>query len=665
MRGVALAAALLLPALARAAAGEPAETVRVEGEGEKAPTDLTGPVTIIRASDFASRITTLAELLEESAGLRVRSYGGLGAFATVSMRGSTAEQVDVYVDGVLLNPALGGGVSLGDLSLNNVEAIEIYRGFTPSYLPGGSIGGAINIRTKIANGTTGTSSLSYGSYGTTEASGAASRRGRRADGLVSLDLLGSSGDFTFYDNNGTPLEGEDDGFETRRNNRFWTADLAGRAGVDLDGGGRFDLQAGFTRRRQGVPGIDAFQSESARSGMSRALVKARLSRDLAAVEGLRLDFDAWYTRTTQEFTDRSGDTTGGPSIDTEHLIEAAGPSALMRWHPRSSGRSSHYFSVLAAARRETARLTDHLNPAGDDGRAMRFTGALSIEDEIHLAGGRFILTPSARWTRLSSRFRSREDVGDSRLTGRLGAAWLIRPRLSLRASAGRFYREPSFLEIFGNEGSVTGGGPDLRPEAGSNYDLGLSWDAAPSGPADRVHIEASAFLRQVDDLIQFVLTSQSRVTAANTGRAVVTGAELSAGLGLFGWFHGSLDYTWQVARDRSDTFARGGDLPGRPRHDLSARAGVTRPWGHPYYGFTYLGPSYFDAAAATVGGGSGRDLYRVPGRYLHDVGFTRPLGSRFEMTLEVDNIFNVLTVDVVRYPLPGRLVQAKLRMTLP
>ena len=67
-------------------------------------------------------------------------------------------------------------------------------------------------------------------------------------------------------------------------------------------------------------------------------------------------------------------------------------------------------------------------------------------------------------------------------------------------------------------------------------------------------------------------TSQSQVTARNTGRARITGTELLAGIGLFGWFDGNLNYTWQIAKDRSDTFRRGSDLPGRPRHEVSARS---------------------------------------------------------------------------------------------
>ena len=57
--------------------------------------------------------------------MQVQDLGS--GFATVSIRGSTAEQVVVYLDGVPLNRALGGGVNLADLPLAQIESIEIYR----------------------------------------------------------------------------------------------------------------------------------------------------------------------------------------------------------------------------------------------------------------------------------------------------------------------------------------------------------------------------------------------------------------------------------------------------------------------------------------------------------------------------------------------------------
>jgi len=672
-----------------AQAASPPETVRVEGVAPPAPFDFTGSMSIIRAEDFASRLTTVSELLAQSVGLHVRAYGGLGSFATVSIRGSTAEQVNVYVDGVLLNPAVGGGVNLADFSLSSIESIEIYRGFTPASLGGSAIGGAINIRTKEPSPgrAAASGSMALGSYGTVETSGLVSWAARPgaagtgrpgADGLVSMSLTRSDGDFRFYDDNGTTRTAADDGFETRENNRFWTGEILGRAGMAMDAGGRVELQTTFTRRRQGVPGIGAFQSVAARSEMTRALVKAALA-DVALTGTLDAAVDASYTRTWQRFLDRSGGTTGGTAADSRNVLDAAGTSVQLRWHPDTESGVESYFSMLLSGRRETAARTDWNNPEPDRGGATRLAWSVALEDEIHMAGGRVLVTPTARWEgsddrierAMSSAPASGGAGGDRRagwLTGRLGTAWRPRATLGFRAAAGRYHRLPSFLEMFGDEGAIRGN-DRLEPESGWNYDLGATWDPdrnrLPRG-LDGARTEISLFLNEADDLIQFVQVAQNRITAQNTGRARVRGAELSTSLTLLGCLTGGLGYTWQVATDRSDTFRRDSDLPGRPRHQLSATASLARPWGRPFYEFTYVGPNYFDAAASAVAGsGVGRDLIRLPGRYLHNAGFTRGLGARFEATLEVDNIFNVKTVDVVRYPLPGRVVEAKLRFKVP
>jgi len=663
-----------------AAAADRAETVRVEGKAESAPSDQTVFSTTIRADDFAHRITSVAELLEEAAGVRVRSYGGLGAFSTVSIRGSTAEQVTVYVDGVPLNPALGGGVDLSDLQIGSIDAIDIYRGFTPAWLSSAGIGGAIDIRTKrpAAGGASTSGSLGYGSYDTARASASASWSGspggREADGLVAFNGTTSEGDFRFYDNNGTPFEGSDDGFETRINNRFYVGDLLGRGGFTTPGGARVDLQAGYTRRRQGVPGIDAYQSATARFTSGRGLLKAGWSTDRIASGKLLLDLGFHYTRTTQEFEDTAGDTTGGVAMDNRNILDAAGPSALLRWRPAAARAGRHQVTMLTTVRRESAARRDGFNPTPDRGTSTRVTWDVALEDEIQMAGGRFLLNPSLRWTRYASRFHAPDGIPEppaaadsgERMAQRLGAAWRPTSSLSVRANAGRFYRVPSFTEIFGDSGSVKGSG-SLEPEEGWNYDLGLVWDARGRSVLQRLHLQAVVFRSDADNLIQFVQTSQSQVTAQNTGQARVTGLELSTAFRCFSWLDGSVDYTWQVARDRSDTFRQGSDLPGRPRHEASARVGATREWGRPFYRFTYIGPNYLDTASAVVAGGSGlsQDQLRLPGRYLHGVGFTRRAGRLAEVTLEADNIFNVKTVDVARYPLPGRMIQARLTVSLP
>ncbi|HKN46725.1 MAG TPA: hypothetical protein VJ144_02035, partial [Candidatus Polarisedimenticolia bacterium] len=71
----------------------PVERVEVRGVSEGAPLDPTAFATVIRAADFADRVTSVPELLREAVGVQVKSLGG--QFATVSVRASSAEQVMV------------------------------------------------------------------------------------------------------------------------------------------------------------------------------------------------------------------------------------------------------------------------------------------------------------------------------------------------------------------------------------------------------------------------------------------------------------------------------------------------------------------------------------------------------------------------------------------
>ena len=90
----------------------------------------------------------LARTLDRAAGVNVRRYGGLGSFSTLSIRGSTAEQVLVFLDGVLLNHAAGGGVDLGGLPAGGLASVEIYRGAVPERFGGNSLGGVVHLRTR-------------------------------------------------------------------------------------------------------------------------------------------------------------------------------------------------------------------------------------------------------------------------------------------------------------------------------------------------------------------------------------------------------------------------------------------------------------------------------------------------------------------------------------
>jgi outer membrane receptor protein involved in Fe transport len=114
-------------------------------------------------------------------GLHVEQRGGEGQFATVTMRGSTSAQVNIYVDGVPQNIGAEGAVDLSLISLNNVARIEVYRGYVPARFAGAPIGGVINIVTKKPSGFGGAASV-----------GLKSLHGRVAEATFTGPLFGGS-----------------------------------------------------------------------------------------------------------------------------------------------------------------------------------------------------------------------------------------------------------------------------------------------------------------------------------------------------------------------------------------------------------------------------------------------------------------------------------------
>src|SRR5438093_12406310 len=64
-----------------------------------------GFAAVYRLDETPSPTETAAEILAQAVGVHVRQFGGLNAYSAVSVRGSDATQVAVYLDGVPLHQA--------------------------------------------------------------------------------------------------------------------------------------------------------------------------------------------------------------------------------------------------------------------------------------------------------------------------------------------------------------------------------------------------------------------------------------------------------------------------------------------------------------------------------------------------------------------------------
>lgn len=155
--------------------------------------------------------STLTELLQKQPGVEVSSNGGAGKTTSVFLRGTNDSHVVVLVDGFRLNSATTGTTALENISLSQIERIEILRGPATSLYGQDAIGGVIQIFTKRNEGSPQLhANIGYGSYNTRTAS--VGLGGSIADTNYSINVSSLNTDgFSAYKTK-NPQFSDDDGY---------------------------------------------------------------------------------------------------------------------------------------------------------------------------------------------------------------------------------------------------------------------------------------------------------------------------------------------------------------------------------------------------------------------------------------------------------------------
>lgn len=169
------------------------EAKRPDWESKLSP----GTVTIIRPDDYKGEQKTLPELLKDVPGVHVRYVSGKGQYTTVTVRGSTAAQVGVFVDGVLSNLGGDAAVDISAIPINNVERIEVYRGYIPARFGGTYMGGVINIVTKRPDKANISASVGKSSWGGQTLGVEVTQPLARGSLMIGINRDQSDGDFRY------------------------------------------------------------------------------------------------------------------------------------------------------------------------------------------------------------------------------------------------------------------------------------------------------------------------------------------------------------------------------------------------------------------------------------------------------------------------------------
>ncbi len=89
---------------------------------------------------------SLADVLQNQAGMMVKTYGAGGQLQTIALRGMAAEQTRVLFDGVPVNNLQTGSSSIAQFNNGFLNRIDIYRGGHSPFGSSGAIGGTVNLK---------------------------------------------------------------------------------------------------------------------------------------------------------------------------------------------------------------------------------------------------------------------------------------------------------------------------------------------------------------------------------------------------------------------------------------------------------------------------------------------------------------------------------------
>ncbi len=622
-------------------------------------------------SGAATEARTLGEELTTEPGVQVRSLGGLGSFTAVLIRGSSPDQVSVFLDGIPLNPPGGGATDLASLPYFLMGRVDVYRSFLPAEFGSFGLGGAVNILPRWPT-KQGHAEVfgSLGSWWTRRLGVSASHLEGSWAWHLAGTYDGTQGTFTYFDDHQTPYETSDDRFRTRQNNAY-------------DG-----LQLLCLGRRRGAWKASVLEHLSWRRSelagtASQPPVSGPFFTALRQVLGLRLDrrWPAKSSRVTlrlhtvygyEEFSNPDGKLLSiGRTDSLQHSI-LAGFSGRYQW----TWRTLQILSLVADVQGGLYRARDALN-GREVGPQSRFQAGLALRDEWFLLDGRLYLAPVLRFDLVADWMEERS-VLRWLTSPRLGWAYRPSEHVVLKANVGRYFRPPTFLELFGFHGVVRGRS-DLKAESGWAMDLGAAYSRRfRSAGLNKLSAEAAVFGRRVSNLIYF-LPSARALVATNWGEAWLAGAEASASVWLLRSLRVNGAYTFLFTRYLGPaTYLDGMALPGRPQHVLHVRLDWVFNWrrlGLGLFGeYEYRSPFFRDLG----------NRRQAPSRTLLACGLKiRPWLPGLTITIEGRNLLNDLVdwvpappntglgripeavSDYAGYPLPGRAIYLTVNWTPP
>jgi vitamin B12 transporter len=552
---------------------------------------------------------TVAEALYNVLGINISGFVGPGSEGNLTIQGSGATRVALFIDGVPLQTA-ANQFGTGVIPVQMIERIEVIKGPASSAW-GSSFGGVVNIITKTASPgdrTSGTAYVSAGERRTNDAHAEISGSGKNLGLYLYGGTMGSSG--------------------LVLNNGFWQNDFFTKLNVDAGAGAKLDAtfmyhsgnRRDFTGHNFGYDETDNIITENY---MGRVSLKTPISKDID------LNASAWFLKVH--------DTVSINTISTgESLFKGFNQQDEYGFSANMTYRSGRHTVVGGTDIRE-GRFENTVFPPGTH-KLSNY--AFYVNDTISL--GDFSLTPGIRY--------DHSNRGGGSVSPSIGMTYQASRNILLKASVGRGFFDPPISSFLVNDPSFEAN-PDLDPERIWSYEIG-----AEANVADALWLKLVLFRHDIDDLIAEKSIDDplnpDLNTLVNAGKERVYGGEFSVRTKEFKGFTFSAGISYENIENLNFTDKRQFEITNM--FDINASVkydagkGLRAILQNRYIWWNL--PPYWEARYNGV---------------ITDFNIIKDVYKKQDMTVDVffsgHNIFNGESFDNNFYPNPDRWFEAGLR----
>ena len=465
-------------------------------------------ITVVEAPQIEEqKIQLVQDVLRQVPGVQVTQTGSPGSETDVMIRGASASQTLVLVDGVEVNTGATGSFDFANLTTDNLDRIEVLRGAGGSLYGSQAMGGVVQLISQEGEGAPKASLLSDGGN---RASTQQVATVSGADGN-----LGYSGAVSYFSTEGyRPVNDSSDNLSGNLRLDYHLTDdtiIRGfaryyRANVSL---------ADFSVAN--IPPIS--DNPTAHQRTEFMLFNGVIEHHFG--ENLVVTANAYFVRDQIRINEVPFADFAGSEVDRiPDEVRGGELNAVYTWSRRESSWAKGFRTLVGFDFKDRwvrdfgANVTPGFGLSTTNFSARRQEYAGYLEQEASLFDGHVLATGGFRAD------------GNSQFGKEVSPSWSVaipidKISTTLRGSYSEGFRAPSFNELdfpgFGN--------PDLKPEVSSEYDGGFTTTFG-----ETASITTTYFSRRVHDLIVTVPCKvgpgcEFGATAGNAGRVDTQGVE--------------------------------------------------------------------------------------------------------------------------------------------